>query len=352
MAEKITFGVFADLHYKKGMYLSSVKDLEDITSAAAQSNAAFVVSLGDMCNDYLRSPEIVKSYLNNKEGLAVFGIYGNHELESSGNDMATVTPCLTNRPNEVIWGTNDKGLGDGSIGYYYFDKGAFRFIALDTNYSFNLTNEKYEHNRPASWGAPSENLYHDSLGDIQLEWLKSTVLDAANTDKHCVILSHATFCPEWECSPDGDAVCKIFREANAIKKNTVILALNGHWHDNRQAMVEDVVYIDVNTVRNGYWQEKKYFPYAEEDPNAPKYTFEYISYDESGEETGRELRALESLRMSTRTLYFDSPLYAIVTVSENGNVELRGSSTNWIYGVKPEGIDIPERLLRIDDFKK
>ena len=350
MNEKITFGVFADLHYKKGMYIPSVEDLKSVFRFSKENQAEFVIHLGDMCNDYLHSPEIRKAYLDNEEGFEVFGIYGNHELETQGNDMATVTPFLTNAADKVVWGTKDGRIGDGSIGYYYFDKGNFRFIATDTNYSLNVSTGEYEHNRPASWGAPYENAYHDSLGTEQLEWLRNIILDAANQDKHCIVLSHATFCPEWEISPDGEAVLGIFREANSIKEGAVVLALNGHWHDNRQTVVENVTFIDVNTVRNGFWQNEKYFPYAEEDPENPRYTFEYVDYDENGVEKGREIRALESLRMSSRTLYFDSPLSATVTVSEDGRIKIKGRCANWIYGIKPDNIDIPDRLLGIDDF--
>ena len=143
---------------------------------------------------------------------------------------------------------------------------------------------------------------------------------------------------------------QIFREANALRKGTVILAINGHYHDNRHETFEDVLYLDVNTVRNGYWQSEKYFPYAEENPHRPKYTFEYVSYDENGNEKEREIRAVDSLKMSSRTLYFYSPLSATVTIEENGSIKVEGSSTNWLYGVKPEDLHLPDRLLRIDDI--
>lgn len=349
MAEKITFGVFADLHYKKGMYITSVSDLETAFSHFEKNGAELAVHLGDMCNDYIHSPEIVKAYLENKAGLEVFGIYGNHELETAGNDMPTVTPTLTNCPHKVTWGTKSGKIEDGYVAYYYFDKGSYRFIALDTNYSLSSAKE-YEHNRPASWGAPSENSLHDSLGNVQLEWLKNTVMDSARLGLRCIVLSHATFCPLWEESPDGKAVREIFREANTLKKGTVILAMNGHYHDNRQAIVEDVTYLDINTVRNGYWQFERYFPYAETDTDHPKYTFEFVDYDENGNEKGREIRAVDSLRMSSRTLYFDTPLFATVTVEENGKIKVKGKTAKWLFGIKPEELTIPDRLLRIDDI--
>ena len=98
----IKFVVFADFHYKKKMYMSSVEDLKAILKRAKDNGADFVVHLGDFCNDYAGSPEITNAYLNNEYGLPVFGVYGNHELESSGNSMNIVSARLTNQPIHQI----------------------------------------------------------------------------------------------------------------------------------------------------------------------------------------------------------------------------------------------------------
>jgi DNA repair exonuclease SbcCD nuclease subunit len=88
---------------------------------ARDDRVDFVLHAGDFSNDYQGSPELVKKYLNNEYDLSVYGVYGNHELESNDNSMELVTPLLTN-DTRVIWGTADGKLGDGSIGYYYFEK--------------------------------------------------------------------------------------------------------------------------------------------------------------------------------------------------------------------------------------
>ena len=118
------FLVFSDLHYKKGMYASSVEMLEKILARAAEEQVDFVLHLGDFCNDYKGSPEIVWAYRENRFGLAVYGVYGNHELESADNSVELVTPLLTNQ-------TAQFGSADG--GYWYTDRGKFRLIGLDTN---------------------------------------------------------------------------------------------------------------------------------------------------------------------------------------------------------------------------
>ena len=103
-----------------------------IMDRANESGSSFVLSAGDMCNDFIGSPELVEAFKNNQHGLTVANVYGNHELESANNSMEYVTPTLTNNKN-VIWGTAD-GSMDTNIGYYYFEENGFRIVCIDTNY--------------------------------------------------------------------------------------------------------------------------------------------------------------------------------------------------------------------------
>ena len=64
--KKIKFSVFADLHYKYMMYAPTVEDLDKILKRANENNVDFVIHCGDFCNDYIGSPELWNTYLNNK----------------------------------------------------------------------------------------------------------------------------------------------------------------------------------------------------------------------------------------------------------------------------------------------
>ena len=348
MAQEVTFSVFADFHYKKGMYAASVADMEKIFERAYNDQAEFVVHLGDMCNDYKGSPELISAYKNNRYGYEVYGVYGNHELETVGNTMPLVTPLITNRCDSVKWGTDSQNIEDGNIAYYYFDKGVFRFICIDSNYSLDITTQKYEHNRPASWGKPDGNLYPNSLGEKQLKWLEEKLVLSVKQDKKCIILSHSSFSGLWQKCNDAKAVRTLFKKANDIKKNTVILALNGHLHTNHKAVVDGVAYVDICAVRNGWWQGDKFDPYKEENINSPKYTFEYTEYDKEGIETGKCLRPLSSLSMGAQSLFYISPMSATITVSEDGSIKVKGSETEWMYGKTLEKLDNMS-LLKIED---
>ena len=86
--------IFADFHYKKRMYASTPGDLGAILRRAHESGAELILHMGDFSNDYAHSPEVTRLLLDNPYGLPVYGLYGNHEMESKGNTMAVVTPAM------------------------------------------------------------------------------------------------------------------------------------------------------------------------------------------------------------------------------------------------------------------
>ncbi len=330
-SNSVSFLLFADFHYKQGMYLSPVSDLEKMLKAADEQQADFVLHCGDYCNDYSGSPEVVQPLLNNKYGLSVYGVYGNHELESRDNSMQVVTPLITNRVDEVVWGTEDGKIGDGSVGYYYFDNNEFRFICLDTNYSYKQELSVWEHNKIASWGAPQGNLEPNSLGPVQLEWFKKLLLSSAKEGKKCVIVSHATFNTAWGgYSPDSLEVLSAIENANSIKKGTVLMVINGHYHTNRIMQKDNILFFDVNTVRNGCWIFNAPQHYDE------SHTFDYRKYDENGNEISSEIAPLSACWQSGNTWYFNAPLYAMVCINGDGKITVEGTQAEWLYGVVPE----------------
>ena len=314
------------------MYPATVSDLRAILARAYECGAEFVVHAGDFCNNYLGSPELVKAYLDNAEGLAVFGCYGNHELESRDNSMSTVTPLLSNRQGELIYGTEDGKIGDGGIGYYYTDIRGYRFIFTDTNYSIGADGE-YEHNKTASWGCPKGNTRPDSLGEVQLEWLSRVVNDAADRGLSCVTVSHASFSGVWKSSPDAERVREIFRLANEKRPGSVILAINGHYHTCNTAEVEGVTYFDCPAAINGIWRPEKFNPYAEADESDPVYTFDFESYDAEGNLLETYKMPYSALSMGAQSLFYDKPAYAVVTVSEGGKPSVWVSEMNFAYGI-------------------
>lgn len=325
----VRFLVFADLHYKKGMYAVRVQDLKQILNRAAENRVDFVLHAGDFCNDYHGSREIVKEYLENEHQLTVYGVYGNHELESQYNSMEAVTPQLTNSA-QVVWGTKDGAIGDGSIGYYYFEKKGYLFVCVDTNYSYNEKLQAWEHNHTASWGAPAGNPHPDSLGPEQLQWLEGVLTDAAERGIPCILVGHAGFIDHWRHSPDTGAVQALIRRVNEKRPGTVKLCINGHYHTNHLEMKDGVLFFDVNAAINGSWVPKKEQHYTD------AHTFELESYDAEGNCQETRTVPLSKLWQSANTHYFREPLSAIVTIGDDGTIEVEGSKTDWRYDVVPE----------------
>lgn len=328
-ASRVTFSLFSDFHYVEGTYLSSIADMQAVLDKAHQNNADFIIHGGDFCNNYKGSPELFNTYLSNNYNMPAYGVYGNHELESGGNSMQIVTPLLTNRKDEVIWGTADGKIGDGSIGYYYFDVNGIRIICTDTNYSWNPTTQTWEHNYTASHNKPSGNEKGNALGPVQLAWLEKVLNDAADKKMSCVVVSHQTMIPEWAYCPDGPAVRALFKEVNQRVPGTVLLAINGHLHTNHLALEDGVLYLDMNTVRNGSWiGSQETYHYGDE-------TFEIIRYNDDGSVKGSTTMRLDNLTQAKNTWFFADPMSAIVTVSSSGRIEVQGMETSWLAGVIP-----------------
>ena len=324
--KEVKFTAFADFHYKKGMYIPSVEDMDSILDRAKADNADLVIHLGDMCNDYIGSKELVNAYLDNKYGFAVYGLYGNHELESENNSMPVVTPMLTNR--EVVWGTADGKIGDGTIAYYYFDTHGFRFVMTDTNYSWNPTKEEWEHNYTCSYGPPHGNTKICALGPVQLAWLEDVLTDAANKGIPCIVCSHIAFSGMWHSGPEHNEIREIFRKVNEIRKGTVLMAINGHLHTDHIGVRDNVVYFDVNTVRNGLWIPRVIKHYENE-------TFTYTDYDADGNALETKERLVNELWMSPQTWYFTDALSSTITVREDGKITIEGMETSWFENVIP-----------------
>ena len=328
------FLVLGDLHYKKNMYAATVAHLNTVMRHAYDDKVDFVIHTGDFCNDYMGSPELTDAYLNNKYQLPVFGIYGNHELESIGNTMEYVTPRLCNR--EVCFNGDD-------VGYWYFDTAEFRIIGLDTNYSFCEELKQWQHNLPASWGEPVGNKHAHSLSPSQLEWLDRTVAQACDNGLKVVVFSHAALSGLWHSSPDAESVRQIFSKY----PETVLMNVNGHLHTDHFCVRENIAYFDVNAVLNGAWYSSGAQHYNE------NHTFirEHLGDDDSI--IGTEVARLIDLSQGKNTWFFNTPLYAVVEITRDGNLSITGSKASWLHGVEPPWHndamkpEIPDRTVKL-----
>lgn len=343
----IKFSVFADLHYYKGTYITPVSHLDKILERANRNNVDFVMQAGDFCNNFIKSPEIVNTYINNIYNLPVYGVLGNHDLEAdSGNTMAYVGSKLTNQKN-VVWGTEDGTFGDGNIAYYYYECNGFRIVCTDTNYYWydNGTTAEWRHYPTWHAGIPlSDTAYaskSNSLGDAQREWLEEILMDAADKKMPCIVVTHASMSGNRNTGSDSNQVREIFRRANDKQLGTVLMAINGHDHTNHTEYVDGVLYFDMNTSNGAYVPDGT--------PKTPNYdesaTYEYVEYDGQGNATATITKRINDLASigKNEMYYYDGPLSAIVSVSSNGRIIIEGDQADWYLDVVPANITDAEK---------
>lgn len=374
LTQEINFALFADYHYKEGMYTSQLSDLKAIVATADSIDADFIFSLGDMSNDMVNAKEITNYLLDgtwtdangtveDTHSYAFYNIYGNHELETAGQKMQYVNSVLTN--SEVHW-------GDGSVGavsaatlsgtatrkeleassYYWYEVNGIRIIAINTNFSWNPNHIDgevvgWEHNLDNSYGGPSAatnagrgfdegtaalaNIRGNHLGDVQMAWLEATLMDAVEQGTPCIVMGHDSVSGQFGQSSAAAEVRALYAKANAIRTGTVIASFNGHLHTNRQAVVDDVLYLDINTVRNSWWQGG-----TTENHYDSTHTFSYDTYDDDGNYVSSSTKSLTELSQHRNTWFANDPVHCTVRITQTGTVELSGMTSSWMYEVVPE----------------
>ena len=366
--QDIEFAVFADYHYKTGMYTSILSDLKAVVDTAKTLNdgqgADFILSLGDMTNDMKGSKEITNYLLDGKysfrgteiakdHNFTFFNLYGNHELESSGNSMDIVSPTLTNNA-AAHWGDGTVGRApaNNQYGYYYADVNGFRLIVTDTNYSWNPNHIKgevvgWEHNLTASYGSPLAahnatrgfdegaaavaNSNTNSLGPVQMEWLEGVLMDAVEKGIPCVVAGHSPFITDFGQGADAPEVRALFKKANDIRTGTVLASINGHQHTNRQTVYEDVLYLDINTVRNSEWRGTSEAHYNS------GHAFTIDNYDVNGNYVSSSESNLNALGMGKQTWFANDPVHSSIKITQRGYVEMTGCKSKYMYDVIPSG---------------
>ena len=327
----VTFGVFTDFHYWRDVHIMTILDVDKIMKRFSNANADFAIQLGDFAYDWNGSPELIDAYLNNRYKLPAYGIVGNHDLEVSGNGMDDVTPKLNNQ--NVVWGTSTGKIDPtGTIAYYYYEVNGIRIVCLDTNYSYNPTTKRYEHNKEGSYALPAGNEKEHSLGPTQIAWLKAVLNDAVNKKKSCIVMSHQSMSGLIGESPDAKEVRAIFNEVNQKQRGTVLMALNGHLHRNAVDIIDNVVYFNINVAMFGNYNSAS---------NYTNETYEYVKVNQSGTAIGKETRKVNSASRAGNSWYFAEALSSVVTVTTTGRIIINGMKTTWLGGKSPNSSGAP-----------
>ena len=281
---KVKFCAFADIHYYPGVFPHDTREwLERVLDRAEKSNADFIIHMGD----FTHTPAACKDYVDfyNDFRIKTYHTVGNHDDDGNSHEETLAAYRL-------------------DCGHYFFDHGGFRFIVTDTNHCF--ADGKFIHYSNSNYYAVGrKNGSHITrVPPEQLEWLKATI---ESSPYPCVVTSHASYERE-DGSPDRAAVRKIFDDANAKHPGKVRLVINGHHHCDYVRILDDIVYLDLNSA--SYDWVNKHTAYPESDAKRWKHARHVIAWND--------------------------PVSAIITIGQDGHLKVEGQRSEFYLGVTPE----------------
>ena len=317
----VKFLLFSDFHYDKNRYPLTVGDLEKVLKRGYDEKVDFVLQCGDFCVDAVRSPEIFKALLQNKYNLPVYGVCGNHDLEIMGNSMEFLVPLLTNSKVE-------KPFPDAS--YYYVDIKGIRLICLDTNFSFDPVAKVWEHTLPGHTMGKAGNTNLACLCPEEFDWLKNTLDDAKEKGLKAILVSHHALsgCFNFNCGCAPE-----IKELLENYINTAVMCINGDLHAEYFAFINYVAYYSITSTRYLDANTKMETAYPD------SLTYEYTDYDMQGNIIGKYQKPFNSLQQKHK-YYTEEPMSAIVTINDDGVVNIKGCSVNWVAGITPSNRDL------------
>jgi len=288
----LTFCAFADIHYFPQVFPHDTREwLERVLARAEAEKCEMVVHMGDFCH----TPHACRDYADfyNDFHLPCYHTLGNHDDDGNLHEQ-TLDAYRLER------------------GYYHFDRGGFRFVVTDTN-NF-CVDGVWSHYSKSNYYKVAKAVKRSTsrVDPQQLEWMKDVI---GNSPYPCIVTSHASYeRPVGGSCPDGAAVRKIFNDANAKHPGRVRLVINGHHHEDNVRVLDDIVYFDLNTA-NYKWMDKAHTAYP------------------------ADWKA--KWRLVDHTLMFEEPISAIVTISQDGRIRVKGQKSRFALGITPEQAKCP-----------
>jgi len=297
---KVKFSVFGDLHFSAGMFWDKrgIQDdtappwfcgdcderLDSILNRAKKEAVDFVIHCGDFCHNPRAERDAIEKY-NNFE-IPTYHVLGNHE--------AQIIPL-----EEVI------DIYKMPSEYYYFDKNGFRFVAMNANYL--CVDGEYIPYSVGNYGRLGG--CRNYFSPKQLAWFEEVVMSSPYP---VVVFGHADLSRDDEKTADAwkdrEAFRDVIRKAHANKKR-VLMYIGGHMHCDGLSVKEHVCYFNINSPTM-YWMpaEHKFFP----EEFHEKYTG------------------------AKNCLIYNDPVHAIVTLSEDGTIDIEGMKSSFYCGVDHE----------------
>lgn len=278
----VKFCVFTDIHHYPGCFFTEApRRLKEIQQHALEENCDFIIQCGDFCHGPEHYPDFVASY--NHFSIPSYHCIGN-------NDSENTTAAKT---------VSGYGLEND---FYFFDQNGFRMVVMNTNY-YQKDGKFYPYQdndyRP----------YGGSRGWIpphEMEWLEQTLLSSPYP---CILFSHQSIERDTDAVFNAKEVQALIRRANQLQKHKVLLCINGHRHRDFLRIKDNVAYLDLNSASYDLVD----IPHNCFDP-----------------------KLIKQFHGADRTVIYNDPLHAIITVTEDGEIKIDGTESSFYLGISAE----------------
>lgn len=277
-----TFLAFADLHHYPGEFLDDKAERWDkLVRRGVEQKAAFMVGLGDYVHEPAVNGDFARRMMTSP--IDLYCCLGNHDTEHS--PLEEVLP-LYRMPHN----------------YYWFEREGYRFVVLDANYTLN--DGKYVHFNPHVERRTKQGV----LPPEQLRWLERTLEES---DRPCVLMSHHSI-----ERPDGmlnrQQVWEIIDRVNRRRPHTVMLYINGHHHRDHCTVMNGVCCLDLNSA-----------------------AYQYVNPPFGGYAP----QVLALCHGMAYTLNFSEPLSAMITLTGDSCITVRGLTGEFLFGLTDEDVE-------------
>lgn len=282
---KIKFAVFTDLHYEH--IPDGGERIENFIKQIKDADVHFIIQLGDLC-----SPRKENEFLLNmlaSAGKPYYHVIGNHDSDLFPREKVMKFLSMDNS-------------------YYSFRYGKVKFIVLDT--CFIKKDKGYEPYFKKNYDKTND--IYPVLPDYEFNWLKDQLSD--NSDYYLIFSHHSL---ENEFAKRGvynrHEIRDMINRVNSTGKK-VLLCINGHDHGDSLKKIGQTYYLGLNSM-SYIWFGPQYEHFCYSDEIHKKYPF-----------------------LKDMVLYKEG-LYSIITISENGGIEIQGINGHY-QNISPKELGI------------
>ena len=270
-------GIVADVH--QDIIHDGLSRLNVFINEMKRRQPDFIIQLGDFSLPRKKNQPFIDKW-NHYSGKK-YHVLGNHDFNDFG---------YTKKETMNWWNMKES--------YYSFNHNGFKFIVLDGN-----------DKNPNPW-----NGYYRYIGDSQKMWLKNQL---NKTLKPTIIFSHQSLESNGGIA-NREEIRKII-ESNYLfgTKPKVVACISGHHHTDYVKIINDIPYIQINSMSYKWVGEK----------------YKFSRFDHKIEKEFPNL---------SKTCPYKEPLYTLLTLNlKRETLEIEGKKTSFIPP-NPIDLKIPE----------